>query len=155
MTYEEYKEKCKKYASYSKVNELEYLTLGLFNEIGELLGVEKKYTRGDFDSIVYREKIIGELGDIMWYVAMLENYFMHEEDWFGTFSRNKLQTMPKDFFPLTFIPPVIDVWDIRDKIVHDATEWYYLPIEAILKYNIDKLEDRYQRGVIKGSGDNR
>lgn len=48
---------------------IEYMLIGLGNESGEALGKLKKKIRGDhtLDEIV--EPLIGELGDVLWYLA--------------------------------------------------------------------------------------
>lgn len=49
-----------------------YAALGLSSEAGEVAGKIKKYVRGDYESIdEIRNKIIDELGDVLWYVAAL------------------------------------------------------------------------------------
>jgi NTP pyrophosphatase (non-canonical NTP hydrolase) len=49
-----------------------YAALGLTSEAGEVAGKLKKFIRGDYDSIDdIREKIIDELGDVLWYIAAL------------------------------------------------------------------------------------
>ena len=49
-----------------------YAALGLASEAGEVAGKIKKYVRGDYESIdEIREKVIDELGDVLWYVAAL------------------------------------------------------------------------------------
>lgn len=100
-------------AAYPSDQELVYLALGLGNEAGEFQGVIKKWMRGDFKvnefgnwESALGDKAIGELGDVLWYLARLV-----------------------DSFGLT--------------------------LEEVAQMNHDKLEDRKQRGVIKGSGDNR
>lgn len=51
----------------------EYLTLGLSSEVGEFTGKLAKYYRSD--SLEYPlEGLLSELGDILWFVAMLANY---------------------------------------------------------------------------------
>ena len=52
--------------------EMEYLMIGLANEVGELLGKYKKQIRGDGDK--YKE-IRAELGDICWYLARLFDHY--------------------------------------------------------------------------------
>jgi NTP pyrophosphatase (non-canonical NTP hydrolase) len=42
---------------------------GLLEESGELAGVFKRLFRGDYDIDVASQKLAGELGDILWYVA--------------------------------------------------------------------------------------
>jgi len=58
-------------AVYPQDKALEYLTLGLMNEAGEVGGKVKKHLRGDFDEAKLREVLKGELGDVLWYLAVL------------------------------------------------------------------------------------
>jgi NTP pyrophosphatase (non-canonical NTP hydrolase) len=49
-----------------------YAALGLASEAGEVAGKIKKYVRGDYPTIEpIRDKIIDELGDVLWYVTAL------------------------------------------------------------------------------------
>jgi NTP pyrophosphatase (non-canonical NTP hydrolase) len=47
----------------------EYVVLGLANEAGELAGARKKKLRGDYTEQEEREKIVKELGDVLYYAA--------------------------------------------------------------------------------------
>ena len=61
-------------AIFPKEKALEYLTLGLTGEAGEIANKVKKLIRDGADREGYHEKLnqIGyELGDVMWYCAML------------------------------------------------------------------------------------
>ena len=70
-----------KYAIFQKNTEknknfnLQYMALGLGGEVGEVLNEIKKYERDDNNilSIVRREKIITEMGDVLWYFQGLCN----------------------------------------------------------------------------------
>ena len=79
-------------------------TLGLVGEAGEVAEKIKKLLRDN--TKVSSDDIIKELGDVVFYVTSLANYFNS-----------------------------------------DLTE--------VLQTNMDKLNSRARRGVIKGSGDNR
>jgi NTP pyrophosphatase (non-canonical NTP hydrolase) len=60
----------------------QYALIGLGGEVGELMNVIKKISRDD-NSIVTQEKkdkIIDELGDIMWYYVMLCYEFQIDPD---------------------------------------------------------------------------
>lgn len=85
-----------------------YTALGLSSEAGEVAGKVKKMIRDDSMELTHERKqqIVDELGDVLWYCAML------------------------------------------------ATELNVSLAEVAIK-NIQKLEDRNNRGVIQGSGDNR
>jgi NTP pyrophosphatase (non-canonical NTP hydrolase) len=102
MTFDEYQKAAWETALPTTQN-INYMTMGLGNESGEVLGKVKKTFRGDS---VKTEDIAKELGDVLWYCAG--------------------------------IATVIG---------------YDLGIIAAL--NIEKLQDRKQRGVIQGNGDER
>lgn len=58
-------------------NELLHLVLGLVGESGEIAEKFKKWIRDqDSDvSLIDRDDLAKELGDVMWYVAVLADYF--------------------------------------------------------------------------------
>lgn len=59
-------------AQYPKDVEMEYLMIGLANEVGEVLGKYKKHLRGDVMVLQdFRDAMIDELGDVMWYFARI------------------------------------------------------------------------------------
>lgn len=66
-------------AVYPPDRALEYLTLGLVGEAGEVANKLKKVIRGDYKNPKLaskipeevRDQIIDELGDVLWYVAQL------------------------------------------------------------------------------------
>lgn len=71
-----YQELSCKTAVYDKSRWLEYLTLGLTSEAGEVAGKVKKIIRGDKE--LDKElalKIFDELSDVCWYVANICNEF--------------------------------------------------------------------------------
>ena len=71
MDIQEYLKLTRTTAIYPQDNFLEYLTLGLASEAGEVSGVVKKYIRQDFTLDVAQEKLRKELGDVMWYWVRL------------------------------------------------------------------------------------
>lgn len=70
MTLNEYQKKAAETAIYPKDVAMEYLILGLTSEAGEVAGVHKKYFR-DGGSLDVTANMIQEMGDCMWYIAML------------------------------------------------------------------------------------
>ena len=82
--------------------------LGLPGEAGEAADKFKKIIRdkGGVISKSSREEIVKELGDVLWYVAMIAEYLE-------------------------------------------------VPLSEVASMNIEKLESRYKRNKIHGSGDNR
>lgn len=65
-----YKDFTRDTAQYPKEREMDYLMIGLANEVGELLGKYKKMIRGD-ESKQSFDGWVGELGDIMWYLMRI------------------------------------------------------------------------------------
>lgn len=60
-------------AIYPRSSALEYTTLGLVSEAGEVAGKVKKAIRDDLGALTgqRREEIVDELGDVLWYAARL------------------------------------------------------------------------------------
>jgi len=69
MTLNEYQQGAEKTAVYPTEHALEYLTLGLSAEVGELNGKVAKYYRKD--GVYPRGEVLGELGDVLWFVSEL------------------------------------------------------------------------------------
>jgi len=68
---DEYQESCAETAIYPSEEGIIYTMLGLGNEAGELQGKYKKYMRDNSSWVETKEKLIDELGDVLWYAAML------------------------------------------------------------------------------------
>lgn len=76
MTFEDYSEEQQKTAIYPIEIALEYCTLGLCGEAGEVANLVKKIRRDcmekeEIDEI--RQKLFPELGDVLWYLSALAN----------------------------------------------------------------------------------
>jgi NTP pyrophosphatase (non-canonical NTP hydrolase) len=72
MNFKEYQSKASVTALYPKrLNNLEYPTLGLAGEAGEVANIVKKIQR-DFGGEITeetRQKLKDELGDVLWYIS--------------------------------------------------------------------------------------
>ncbi|MFV0387528.1 MAG: nucleoside triphosphate pyrophosphohydrolase family protein [Pyrinomonadaceae bacterium] len=72
MKFEEYQQEASSTAHYPKrLSNLEYPTLGLTGEAGEVANIVKKIQR-DFDGEItdeIRTKLLDELGDVLWYIS--------------------------------------------------------------------------------------
>lgn len=77
MELNEYQKKALMTALYDEKYKILYPALGLGNEAGEVLGKIKKWLRGDDGegkmSIERKEALTQELGDVLWYLAVLAN----------------------------------------------------------------------------------
>ena len=77
MNLNEYQKKALTTAGYDKKYKIIYPALGLGNEAGEVLGKVKKWLRGDDGEGVIsnerKEALKEELGDVLWYLAVLAN----------------------------------------------------------------------------------
>ena len=76
ITATEYQNKAMETAIYPKKQALEYLTLGLTGEAGEIANKVKKLIRDGADVEGYNDKLVqitNEVGDVLWYCAMLAN----------------------------------------------------------------------------------
>ena len=75
MQLNEYQKKALMTALYKKKYKIVYPALGLGNEAGEVLGKIKKWLRGDDgDGKMSKERkqaLKEELGDVLWYIAVL------------------------------------------------------------------------------------
>lgn len=71
MSLDRYQEKTRETAVYPTEDALEYLTLGLNDEAGEVAGAYKKYLRGDYSEEELQKRIEGEAGDVLWYWVRL------------------------------------------------------------------------------------
>ena len=76
MDLDQYQEVASNYAMFPSDTSLMYLTLGLCGESGEVAEKIKKYVRenGPLQNtypIQYKEALIRELGDVLWYLANL------------------------------------------------------------------------------------
>ena len=78
MNFKEYQEKAITTAVYPKHQALPYLALGLSGEAAEVANKVKKIIRGDYDdnpeaAEAALDAIAMELGDVLWYVAVLSS----------------------------------------------------------------------------------
>ena len=107
MTLDEYQRKSLATVK-DTANNIPYAALGLASEAGEVTEKVKKWIRDDNSdpAKLDKETLAGELGDALWYIAIMS--------------------------------------DMLD-----------MSLGEVAQKNIAKLTDRYQRGKIGGSGDNR
>ena len=69
-----YQSSAKETAMFPKDRALEYLTLGLVGESGEIANKIKKIIRDKIPSANWKTDLPNEIGDVLWYCAMLADY---------------------------------------------------------------------------------
>ena len=72
MNFNEYQNMAKSTAIYDKKHQILYPALGLAGEAGEVANKVKKLIRDGYEKNKdYRKEISAELGDVLWYIAVL------------------------------------------------------------------------------------
>lgn len=76
MELNQYQREARATAIYSKaipdpIHDLTYTILGLVGEAGEVAQVMKKFLRDGGPALEMRAKMLSEIGDVLWYIAML------------------------------------------------------------------------------------
>jgi|SRR5580765_444964 len=71
--YQQAAKRTRAYSDYGQqtIGPISYCALGLAGEAGEVANKVKKVLRGDFEIAVAKEAILDEIGDVLWYCAML------------------------------------------------------------------------------------
>src|SRR3989338_4058661 len=99
MNLNEYQKKALTTAGYDEKYKVIYPALGLGNEAGEVLGKVKKWLRGDDgEGIISNERkdaLKEELGDVLWYLAVLSHDLGLSFDDVAKTNINKLQSRNK------------------------------------------------------------
>lgn len=93
MNFEQYQADAGKTAHYPRrLNNLEYPTLGLAGEAGEVANIVKKIQRDNAGVITgeVREKLRDELGDVLWYISACADELGLTLDEIAAYNVNKL-----------------------------------------------------------------
>lgn len=69
MNFNSYQAFTRTTAIYDKSIALSYLTAGLAEEAGEVAGKYKKWLRDGWEQSEFEDKVVAELGDVLWYLA--------------------------------------------------------------------------------------
>lgn len=70
--YQQFTRKC---VVYDHDVELSYLETGFVGELGELYSALAKARRGDYDDTELKERVKGELGDLLWFIARFADHY--------------------------------------------------------------------------------
>lgn len=162
MTFEEYQKEAVKFRTESADNE-EYLTLGLIEEVGEAAGkLAKRRRDGVFDD----KEFIKELGDILWFVANLADYYDRENganlsvelkacfEADGDNFEDSAMKYITSYAALSVCNEGNYLNDVIAKVGNLAGRYGYT-LEQVAAINLAKLRDRAARGKIQGNGDER
>ncbi len=90
MDFNAYQAESRKTAIYPEEYKLIYTTIALCGEAGELANKVKKKLRGDGD--LDMEGVIGELGDILWYLSQIATDIDVELEHIATKNLEKLRS---------------------------------------------------------------
>lgn len=166
MTPKEYREQMWQFAIYPNAgNHPLYSELGLLSEIGELAGEAKRVIRDDGGNLTSerKEKMIDELGDIMWYLSAISHERRSEEfvtslEEMQSDSQN-LNTVNDFLNCIKNLPDIFYNEEIKNKKFYQELfsliEYLDTTLEEVLKRNIDKLRSRMDRDKIRGAGGDR
>tara|TARA_R100000234_G_scaffold108065_1_gene79354 strand:- start:43 stop:423 length:381 start_codon:yes stop_codon:yes gene_type:complete len=78
ITASEYQRKAKETAIFPPSTALEYLTLGLVGEAGEIANKTKKVIRDRLPTESWKHDLPSEIGDVLWYCAVLADYLDYD-----------------------------------------------------------------------------
>lgn len=137
-----------------------------------LLGESNEYIEKIKSDGIDKDEIKKELGDIFWYLAVLcseldiiePEYLVHRYVHFSYLYKynSKLQELMKknyrDFnysFNTVYQNAIKEYIDLIYTTLLREIEYYNWKLSDILQINIDKLQSRKERNVLKGEGDNR
>ena len=90
ITASTYQSKAKETAIFPRDKALEYLSLGLVGESGEIANKIKKIIRDNTPSSNWKTDLPDEIGDVLWYCAMLADYLDAD---LGTIMENNLEKL--------------------------------------------------------------
>jgi len=139
--------------TWSGDNQQERAELGIIGEFGEMCEVQKKFLRGDFDEAERNKRMIKEIGDCLFYIAI--DSYLGDNDF------------------LFYITEYIDAIELKGEdgttITDCLTDYFESPlfkcisvisvlnldVENVMQENIDKLQSRLKRDKISGDGDER
>lgn len=133
----------------------DYLALGLIGETGEVAEHVKKYLRDDegFLTEDRRQKLIKELGDVLWYAVVWADCEGDVLDLNTKGFRKPADAVRK----LAQAAASEDATRAHSVVTYLASLalWCGVTLEEVARLNIEKLNDRRDRGVLHGSGDSR
>ena len=157
ITIDNYTDHCLK--TWGGPNQRERDELGIIGELGEVAEVLKKHLRGDFDEVERDKRLLKELGDLLYYVAIDMHLHGLDISHLSTYHHSVPSCSIIDLNNSISVYLDSRFASINDEEVLDSFEMfistYGFTIEQVMTENIKKLSCRAERGVINGSGDDR
>lgn len=175
MNLNDYQKQAYKYAKYPESVKGIYNALQIANELGEVAGKFIKSLR-DGMSDKLKKDIGDEIGDVIWHMAGLcsdvnrdfykPSFFIGFDDFDSFDTINDIVRISNNLYSISYdvtnsitengFKNIYDdfnqeIWSVFKKISENLN----FNLDDILQNNLDKLESRFQRGVIGGSGDKR
>lgn len=163
MTFEEYQKEAVSYRTETANNE-EYLTLGLIEEVGEAAGKLAKRRR---DGVWDEKAFIKELGDILWFVANLADFYERDgrddylrklRDCFDTRVKGIQSDKDTLIWLLCDASNFLEGFDSLHGVAFELAclaKRHGYTLEQVAEINLAKLRDRAARGKIHANGDER
>lgn len=169
MKWVEFVERCNRTIE-DKCKNFDYLSLGAISEAGEVAGKYKKWLRGDYGSwIAFRSMVKYEIGDVLWYIAMLDFYCHYEGNEkvdprnLSTRLNGHRENPVKDIVALNkFLTRVADESfgcvtpvhiDGALTLVDNVANAFGFTLAECSEAVISKLAERKEAGTIRGDGD--
>jgi len=167
ITFREFGEHAQSFAIYPKEYALTYCSLGLLSEVGEVAGVIKRVFRGDHSEIP-RDRLISEIGDVLWYVSEIARAtdITLDDISIAEYVRTASITIPLkpvEEYVYQLHVLTLDLFDTHTKEIIDKILYtcicLCMKVNASLEdaaiENVAKLTKRRESNKIKGYGDDR
>ena len=154
VTIENYTNHCLK--TWGGENQKERAELGIMGELGEVAEVLKKHPRGDFDEIERDKRLLKELGDLLYYIAIDMHLFdIPFKEWFDIHIHEKPRTFLQLFNAVNIYANSDDDTQAVSENFILFIEQYGFTIEQVMQANIEKLAKRAKNNLIQGDGSDR
>lgn len=146
----------------SKIKSLDYVRLGIYEELGEVAGKIKRFRRGDYKKEEFKNQIKKELGDLTWYLTLYNHLNGTPTREFRRPRNKRIMNSLDSLFMLQSYLTMSKQARFRGLLIESMTNavtdlaWSFgITMEDIVKDNIKKTQDRLARNKIKGQGDER
>lgn len=146
----------------SKIKSLEYLRLGIQEELGEISGKIKRYRRGDYKKDDFKYQIKNELGDLTWYLTLYNHINNTPTRMFREPHDKRIMESLDKLYLLNGHLTKVENSRFRGLIIESMTNsvidlsWSFgFTMDDICKSNIVKTLGRLSRNKLKGQGDER